>query len=184
MSNLRSERPLSPNLGEQERAFVFAVAMKYVKDEEAAADVTQEALLSAYRHRDQFRGDSRYSTWLYRVAATSALMYLRKRRRLARELLIPIHPTDDDATPVLQLADPAPTPEERVAASQVFTIIDKKLAGLGEKYRDIFWLRFREGFTEPEIAHRLGLKLTTVKTRAFRARAGLRNAIPESFHAA
>src|SRR6266481_2636665 len=51
-----------------------------------AEDVTQDALLLAHRYRESFRGDSRYSTWLYRVTATAALMFLRRQRRLAREV--------------------------------------------------------------------------------------------------
>src|SRR5262249_26767117 len=53
----------------REREYVYAVAMKYLKDEDEAADVAQDALLNAYRHRASFRGDSRFTTWLYRVAA-------------------------------------------------------------------------------------------------------------------
>src|SRR6266542_120255 len=66
----------------KEREFVYGVAMKYMKDEEKAHDVTQDALLLAYRHRGSFRGDSRLTTWLYRIAATTALMHLRKDRRV------------------------------------------------------------------------------------------------------
>ena len=84
----RNPANLTPDLGPEERAYVFAVAMKYVKDEDAAADVTQDALLLAHRHRAKFRGDSRYSTWLYRIAASAALMYLRQHRRRAREVLV------------------------------------------------------------------------------------------------
>src|ERR1041385_7854449 len=65
----------------REREYVYAVAMKYLKDEDEAADVAQDAMLNAYRHRNSFRGDSRFTTWLYRVAATTALMHLRKKRR-------------------------------------------------------------------------------------------------------
>src|SRR5262249_23479729 len=64
----------------RERDCVIGVAMKYMKDEEKANDVTQDALLLAYRHRDSFRGDSRFTTWLYRIAATTSLMHLRKER--------------------------------------------------------------------------------------------------------
>ena len=66
------------------RAYVKSVAMKYVRNETDAEDVTQDALLLAHRYRDSFRGDSRYSTWLYRVTATAALMFLRRQRRLSR----------------------------------------------------------------------------------------------------
>src|SRR4051794_2025453 len=68
------------------RAYVRSIAMKYVHNESDAEDVTQDAMLLAHRHRDAFRGDARYSTWLYRVTATAALMFLRKQRRLAREV--------------------------------------------------------------------------------------------------
>src|SRR3954464_8991622 len=68
------------------RAYVRSVAMKYVRDEQDAEDVTQDAMLLAHRYRDSFRGESRYSTWLYRVTATAALMFLRRQRRLAREV--------------------------------------------------------------------------------------------------
>src|SRR5579863_8508662 len=68
------------------RAYVRSVALKYVRDEQDAEDVTQDEMLLAHRYRNSFRGESRYSTWLYRVTATAALMFLRRRRRLAREL--------------------------------------------------------------------------------------------------
>src|SRR6478609_834878 len=86
---------------ERTRAYVKSVAMKYVRNEEDADDVAQDALLLAHRYRNSFRGESRYSTWLYRVTATAALMFLRKQRRLARE--VPASGTmDEDGTPWLE----------------------------------------------------------------------------------
>src|ERR1700750_1578968 len=67
------------------RAYVKSIALKYVRDDSDAEDVTQDAMLLAHRYRASFRGESRFSTWLYRVTATAALMFLRKQRRLARE---------------------------------------------------------------------------------------------------
>src|SRR5437588_13016882 len=67
------------------RSYVKSIAMKYVRDDQDAEDVTQDAMLLAHRYRDSFRGESRYTTWLYRVTATAALMFLRRQRRLARE---------------------------------------------------------------------------------------------------
>src|SRR5258705_8645538 len=88
------------------RAYVRSVAMKYVRDEQDAEDVTQDAMLLAHRYRDSFRGDSRYSTWLYRVTATAALMFLRKQRRLSRE--VPSSGTlDEEGSPLLE-RQPAP----------------------------------------------------------------------------
>src|SRR6185369_10665570 len=96
---------------QREREFVYGVALKYMKDEEEAADVTQEALLLAYRHRASFRGDSRFTTWLYRIAATTALMHLRKRRRTP--LMISTDaPVENEETPRDEARDPSATPEE------------------------------------------------------------------------
>ena len=83
----------------KEREFVYGVAMKYMKDEEKAHDVTQDALLLAYRHRDSFRGDSRFTTWLYRIAATTALMHLRKDRRVPLMTSIDGLAANDDQLP-------------------------------------------------------------------------------------
>ena len=156
------------------RNYVFSVAMKYVKDEDAAADVAQDALLLAHRHRDSFRGDSQFSTWMYRITATSALMYLRRQRRLSRE--VPASATTDDDGASLIDSRPAngPDPEDTMAGRQVMSAIADGLAQLGEKYGPIFWMRYLEGYTETEIAERLGLSLATVKTRAHRARLAAR----------
>jgi RNA polymerase sigma-70 factor, ECF subfamily len=166
--------PSLPPLDAETRNYVFSVAMKYVKDEDAAADVAQDALLRAHRHAASFRGDSRYTTWLYRIAATSALMYLRRRRRLARE--VPASgATDDDGGSLLD-SRPASgaSPEEAAARRELVDRLAASVARLGDKYRPIFWMRYLEGYTETEIAARLGLPLATVKTRAHRARKAAR----------
>src|SRR5277367_4010665 len=88
---------------ERTRAYVRSIALKYVHNDHDADDVTQDAMLLAHRYRNAFRGDSRYSTWLYRVTVTAALMFLRKQRRLARE--VPASGTgisDEDGTPWLE----------------------------------------------------------------------------------
>ena len=146
--------------------------MKYVHNEHDAEDVTQDAMLLAYRYRNAFRGDSRYTTWLYRVTATAALMFLRKQRRLSRE--IPASgasaSTDDEATPWLERV-PAPTDlRAEVIARADLGLVADAVARLGAKYPAVFWKRYGEGRTETEIAKELGVSVAAVKTRAFRAR--------------
>ncbi len=177
---VKLDRDASPHvLCEQDRSYAFAVAMKYVKDEEAAADIAQEALLLAHRHRHSFRGDSRYSTWLYRIAATTSLMYLRKKKRRSREVLVAPTADAENSTP-FEKPSPRSTPEERGAARECMEIVRRRLAELGDKYHDIFWLRFYEGYTESEIAKRLDLNVATVKTRAYRARLAIRETLREA----
>lgn len=166
---------LSPELGDQERNYVYSVAMKYVKDEDAAADIAQDALLLAHRHRGSFRGNSRYSTWLYRIAATTALMYLRKKRRRAIELFSPAQ-NDEEAFPEPPSAN-EPGPDAEVAGREALQLIRRRLGELGDKYERIFWMRYLEGYTETEIAAELDLTLATVKTRAHRARVAVRETL-------
>jgi RNA polymerase sigma-70 factor (ECF subfamily) len=153
------------------RAYVRSIAMKYVHNDQDAEDVTQDAMLLAHRYRDSFRGDSRYSTWLYRVTATAALMFLRKQRRLARE--IPASgagSTDEDGTPWLErVASPNDMRAEVIARADLGVVADA-VAKLGSKYPAVFWKRYGEGRTETEIAKELGVSVAAVKTRAFRAR--------------
>ena len=153
--------------GPEEHGFVFAVARRFVRDEDDAADVTQEALLLAYRHRASFRGDSRYRTWLYRIAATTALGYLRRDRRRRDR----VAPSPDAA---IEAVVDAPSPEDQVGSHEAARLARGHLEGLGDKYRRVFLMRVEDDCSEAEIAARLGLSLATVKIRTHRARKYLR----------
>ncbi len=154
---------------DETRAYVKSVAMKYVRNETDAEDVTQDALLLAYRYRDSFRGDSRYSTWLYRVTATAALMFLRKQRRTARE--VPSSGTlDDDGAPMIEAQPSAADLRGEVIARAELGHVAAAVAALGAKYPAVFWKRYGEGRTETEISRDLGISVAAVKTRAFRGR--------------
>jgi RNA polymerase sigma-70 factor (ECF subfamily) len=172
-------RPGMTKLDAQIRSYVFSVAMKYVKDEEAAADVAQEAMLLAHRHRDQFRGDSLFTTWLYRVTATTALMWLRKQKRLSREVPASGSTEEDGPSWLETRPDPEAAPEEAVAESELLERVRRGVAALGDKYVPIFWMRYLEGYTETEIAEKLGLTLATVKTRAHRAKVAARASLDD-----
>jgi RNA polymerase sigma-70 factor (ECF subfamily) len=154
---------------DRSRAYVRSVALKYIRNEQDAEDVTQDAMLLAHRYRDSFRGESRYSTWLYRVTATAALMFLRKQRRLSRE--IPASGSVDEEGTGLLERQPAPSDlrGEVIARADADTATEA-VARLGAKYPAVFWKRYGEGRTETEIAKELGLSVAAVKTRAFRAR--------------
>jgi RNA polymerase sigma-70 factor (ECF subfamily) len=154
---------------EKARTYARSVAMKYVRDEHDAEDVAQDALLLAHRYRNSFRGDSRYTTWLYRVTATAALMFLRKQRRHARE--IPSSgAVDDDGTPWLERSVAPGDPRSETIAHHELDEVRRAVAALGAKYPAVFWKRYGEGRTETEIARELGLSVAAVKTRAFRSR--------------
>jgi RNA polymerase sigma-70 factor (ECF subfamily) len=149
------------------RDFVFAVVRKILDSGADAEDVTQEALLLAYRHRDQFRGDSRYRTWLYRIAVTTALGFLRKRRRSR------IAGFDAATHHLLEgMIDPAKSPEAQIADAEHRTQIEQALVELQPTYREV--LLARVDATEPEIAAKFGISVANVKIRTHRARKQLR----------
>jgi RNA polymerase sigma-70 factor (ECF subfamily) len=154
---------------ERARQYVRSVAMKYVRNPEDAEDVTQDALLLAHRYRESFRGESRYSTWLYRVTATAALMFLRKQRRLSRE--IPASGSvDDEGAPLLERQPASTDLRAEVIVRDELELVERAVTALGAKYPLVFWKRYGEGRTETEIAAELGLSVAAVKTRAFRGR--------------
>jgi len=152
-----------------DRGFVYAIARRIVGNAQDADDVTQDALLLAYRYRDSFRGDSRYRTWLYRIASTTALGHLRRRGRTREQLAISDDPFARD------VADPAMSAETALAEHEAIAMIQTALATLDPKYRDVMLLR--ADATESECAARLGITVNNVKIRAHRARKQLRDAL-------
>lgn len=165
-----------PRLDGKTRAYVRAIALRIVKDEHAADDVAQDALLLAHRHRASFRGQARFSTWLYRVTTTAALMHLRRARRWSREVTVTA--ADDDAPTWIETRpDPSPAADRALAACEACACARAAVDRMGDRYVDVFRLRFMDGFSESEIASRLDLSLATVKTRAHRARIAARTAL-------
>jgi RNA polymerase sigma-70 factor, ECF subfamily len=149
-----------------DRNFVFAVVRRIVRCEHGADDATQDALLTALRHFEKFRGDSTFRTWLYRVAVTTALGYLRKQRRSREESV------EDRVLPAKLLADPSSAPDEVAMQRQQLADARTRLAALRPIYRVVIELRCAD-HTEPEIARALGISVNNVKIRAHRARAQL-----------
>lgn len=169
MTDDRRPLNLSPELGTEERNFVFAVAMKFVKDEIEAEDVAQDTLLLAHRHRKSFRGQSKYSTWLYRVAVTTALMHLRSKKRKGREISCS-QLGDNEQNWLEAMESRSPSPEQVCSSRQELAQVERSLERLGNKYARLLRLRWYEGCSDRELSNRLDLPLTTVKNRTFRAR--------------
>jgi RNA polymerase sigma-70 factor (ECF subfamily) len=156
------------HFGRDELGFVYAVAKRVVRSDQDAEDVAQEAMLLAYRHRASFRGDSRYRTWLYRIAVTAALTHLRRMKKQAR-----CGTVADVAQ--LELLDPAPSPEIVAADAERRAIVSAAIAKLDAKHRDTLLARIEH--SECEVAAELGITVANVKIRTHRARKQLREAL-------
>jgi RNA polymerase sigma-70 factor, ECF subfamily len=154
-----------------ERGYVYAVARRIVGSADDAEDVTQDALVLAYRSRSAFRGDSRYRTWLHRIAVTTALGHLRRQRRSRIDVL----GASDERGVLERSVDPAKSPVTLLAEAEDRAHVRRALAELPSSYRDV--LLERVDATEPEVARRLGISVANVKIRAHRARKQLRETL-------
>jgi len=147
---------------------------------EDAEDVLQEAFLKAFQHLAEFREDSRFYTWLVRIAVNEALMKLRKIRSNRTVPLEDEIGEDGDPIP-RELADWKPNPEQIFAQEEIESILREAAQKLPASYRTVFLLRDMEELSTAEAASVLGLTEGTVKARLFRARLMLREELSKVF---
>jgi RNA polymerase sigma-70 factor (ECF subfamily) len=158
---------------------IFRLTMHITQNREDAEDAMQEAFLKSYEHLPNFQGDSRFYTWLVRIAVNQALMKLRKRRPNQISLDEPVE-TENDMVEH-QIRDWGPSPEQRFAQTELHEILSKAIAQISPDYRTVFTLRDIEGISTEETAQLLGISVPAVKTRLLRARLKLRGILSTYF---
>lgn len=157
---------------------LFRVARAILKDDTDAEDVLQDAYLDAYRHLGDFRGDSELSTWLTRIVVNHALMRLRREKR--RSSIVPFQSTSapDGETPETQVPDNrSESPSTGAIRAETRRILERRIDELPSSFRAVFVMREVEDMSMEEIAECLSIAPATVRTRLFRARALLREAL-------
>ena len=159
---------------------VFRIAQHITQNREDAEDVVQDAFLKAYEKLDQFQGNSKFYTWLVRIAVNESLMRLRK-RRTGRMVSIDEDVETDEGSMPRDLADWAPDPEQMYGQSEMEEILRKTIQGLPPGFRVVFVLRDVEGLSTEETAESLGLSIPAVKSRLLRARLQLRERLSRYF---
>ncbi|PYV27658.1 MAG: RNA polymerase subunit sigma-24 [Acidobacteria bacterium] len=152
---------------------VYRLAVNITRNHEDAEDVRQEALFKAYSNLGRFRGGSRFSTWLVRIALNEALMKLRKRRTGRQVSLDELLETDDQSLK-RETTDRHDDPEQRYARTELEESLRQAIAHLDEPSRAVLMLRDVENLSTRETGAMLGLSITTVKTRLRRARLDVR----------
>ncbi|PKM36068.1 MAG: RNA polymerase sigma factor RpoE [Gammaproteobacteria bacterium HGW-Gammaproteobacteria-10] len=152
---------------------IVQLVNRYVKDPSEAQDVAQESFIKAYRAIGNFRGDSAFYTWLYRIAINTAKNYLVARSRRSSDYEIDI----DDAeqiqnAPELKGMD---TPEQHLLNEEILETIKAAIEKLPEEMRIAITLREFEGMSYEEIAEAMECPVGTVRSRIFRAREAIDN---------
>ncbi len=156
----------------QQQDYVYTLARRALRDNEEAADVTQEIFLRVWQGLPYFRGQARFRTWLYRIAVNQCLNRLRKLKRERDTVSL-------DEETVQRLADQAgDVPTEALARERQRLVWDH-VELLPTRYRIVLNLYYQQEMPCAEIADVLGMPVATVKTHLYRARAALASALPQ-----
>lgn len=159
---------------------IFRIAQHITQNREDAEDVTQDAFLKAYENLEQFQGNSKFYTWLVRIAVNESLMKLRRRRTDRTVSLDEDIKTEEDTMP-REVADWSPNPEQLYKQGELKEILRKTIQGLPASFRTVFVLRDVEGLSTEETAEALNLSIPAVKSRLLRARLQLRERLNKYF---
>ena len=147
---------------------VYAITQRMTGNAEDAADMTQETFIKAYNSLSSFRGDSKFSVWLYRIATNVCLDFLRSR---SRKPTVSLSMEDDDGEEMqMDVADESQSPEVLLERGLTRDAVRRGLNALPPDYRQILLLREIQGLSYEEISDVLSLEVGTVKSRIFRAR--------------
>ena len=164
------DREAFGELVEQYRDNVYRLAYRMCGNAYDADEAAQEAFVAAWRALPNFRGDAKFSTWLYRLTTNAAIDVMRREKR---------HQTVGDGE-MIEVADDADSPQETVERTEQQEAVQEALATLSEEYREVLLLRYMEELDYAEIAEVLQLPSGTVKSRINRAKAALKNALLKS----
>jgi len=159
---------------------IFRIAQHITQNREDAEDVVQDAFLKAFENLEQFQGNSKFYTWLVRIAVNESLMKLRRRRTDRTVSLDEDIETEEDSMP-REVADWSPNPEQLYNQGELNEILGKTINGLPASFRTVFVLRDVEGLSTEETAEALDLSIPAVKSRLLRARLQLRERLNKYF---
>src|SRR5271168_1478951 len=159
---------------------IYRLAKHITQNDEDAEDVLQETFLKAYEHLGDFQGQSKFYTWIVRIAVNESLMKLRKRKS---DRSVPLdEPVDTgEDTVVREIAVWEENPEQKYSREELGQILDEAVEGLRPAFRTVFVLRDIEELSTEETAEALGISVPAVKSRLLRARLQLREKLTRFF---
>ena len=156
---------------------IYNLTLRMVGNPEDALDLSQEAFLNAWKGLGSFKGDSAFSTWLYRLASNACLDFLRSRKRRQDTTGSPLSLDDEEAPP--PPADDSARPDLQLERKERTQALHRALDALPVHHRQVIVMRELSGLSYQEISEALELDLGTVKSRLTRARLALKKILSE-----
>jgi RNA polymerase sigma-70 factor (ECF subfamily) len=171
---LKGEQNAYAELVNRYQAYVFTLVLRMIKAREDAEEVAQDVFIKAYRSLADFRGESKFSTWLYTIANTTSITFLRKKK-------LDVHSLDNEK--VFEVADSKDSGfrANLVEQKSRVNMVNEAIAMLGPDDAEIITLFYKAEQTLEEIARILRLETNTVKVRLHRARARLKDKMEKNF---
>jgi len=164
---------------------IYGFALRITRNSSDAEEVFQEVFLTLTKRLDTFRGESKFSSWLYRVTVNASYMYLRSQKKHESNISLEnYYPYDEKGTLMGRVMekDWSSRPDIIIFSNEALKIIDKSINELPESYRTVFHLRDVEGLSNEEVADILEISIPAVKSRLHRARLFLRDRLSDYFH--
>jgi RNA polymerase sigma-70 factor (ECF subfamily) len=159
---------------------VVKLVLRYVRNPAEAEDIAQEAFIKAYRALPQFRGDSAFYTWMYRIAINTAKNSLASRDRSPIAYDLDLNDPEESHSVQSRLQDPD-TPEGMALTEEIRGIVNSAIEGLPEELKTAIVLRELDGLSYEEIAAAMECPVGTVRSRIFRAREAIDKRLREVF---
>jgi RNA polymerase sigma-70 factor, ECF subfamily len=156
---------------------VYGLCLRIAGNPTEAEDLTQEAFLQLFRKIHTFRGESKFSTWLHRIAANVVFMQLRKKRHPEVSLDATAEPDGEDSRPLMEFGGP----DLRLSGMLDHVNLSKAIDQLAHGYKQVFILHDVEGYEHNEIAGILGCSIGNSKSQLFKARVHLRKLLQDAF---
>lgn len=182
----RQEADATERLVERFGDRVYRLTLRITGSKEDAEEAAQDALWTAARKIDSFKGESAFGSWLYRIAANSAYQKLRTRKQRSREIAIDevLPSLDADGRHFEPMDDWSNRVDERALQGELRDVLEKAIDALPADYRTALVLHDVEGLSNPDIADTLGISLPAVKSRVHRSRLFVRKRLSEYLGAA
>ena len=168
-------------LMEKHMGIIYNIALRMTANQDDAEDMTQEIMIKIFRSLGSFKGNSKFSTWIYRVAVNTCLDELKKKKN-KKHLSLDAEISGDDGENQIEIKDDSPSPEKLAEQNELRDMVAAAVKLLSDEHRAVIVLRDIRGMSYSEFAGILGCSDGTVKSRISRARAQLKMILEKEYN--